>query len=199
MVLEALLDVDLALLNFDIDRADLPLNRTQNIHHLSKASIIRWRKMSNLRGGGSCMLITLYWRRLRCFALTLKTKLSIRLHESMTPKRILNLHLGLNRDVCHKLKIDRRDQARKRKPYRMIISHIKHSVEDVLAQAKGHPHSQSMQKTSPLQYKLNPMSCGPEIVQNNLREQQVQGRKGTDLDVSVCSLFALRMGIKEVQ
>jgi hypothetical protein len=65
----------------------------------------------------------------------------------------------------------------------MIISHIKHSVEDVLPQAKGHPHSQSIQKMSPLQYKLTPMSCGPKIVQNNLREQPVQGRKGTGLDV----------------
>jgi hypothetical protein len=39
-VLEALLDVNLSLLNSDTDSADLPLNRTQNIHHLSKASII---------------------------------------------------------------------------------------------------------------------------------------------------------------
>jgi hypothetical protein len=60
MVLEALLDVDLTLLNSDTDRADLLLNRTQNIHHLSKASIIRWRRRSSLKGGGSCMLITLY-------------------------------------------------------------------------------------------------------------------------------------------
>jgi hypothetical protein len=50
IVLEALLDVDLALLNFDTDSADIPLNRTQNIHHLSKARIILWRRRSNLRG-----------------------------------------------------------------------------------------------------------------------------------------------------
>jgi hypothetical protein len=31
----------------------------------------------------------------------------------------------------------------------MIISHIKHSVEDVLAQEEEHPHSQSIQKMSP--------------------------------------------------
>jgi hypothetical protein len=40
MVLEALLNVDLTLLYFDTDRVDLPLNRIQNIHHLSKANII---------------------------------------------------------------------------------------------------------------------------------------------------------------
>jgi len=60
MVLEALLDVNLALLNFDIDSPDLSLKSTQNIHHLSKASIIRWWRWSSLRGGGSYMLITLY-------------------------------------------------------------------------------------------------------------------------------------------
>lgn len=78
----------------------------------------------------------------------------------------------------------------------MIISHLKHSVEDVLAQAEGHPHSQSVQKTSPLQYKLIPASCGLEIVQNNLREQPVWGREGTNLDMSMCSLIALWMSIK---
>jgi hypothetical protein len=116
------------------------------------------------------MLITLYWRRLRCFALTLKSKLSIRLYESLTPKRILNSHPRLSRDVCHRLKTDLRDQVRKRKPHRMIISHIKYSVEDVFAQAEGHPHSQSIQKMSLFQYKLTSTSCGPEIVQNNLSE-----------------------------
>jgi hypothetical protein len=59
MVLEALLDVNLALLNSDTNSADLSLKGTQNIHHLSKASIIRWRKRSSLRGG-SCIQITRY-------------------------------------------------------------------------------------------------------------------------------------------
>jgi hypothetical protein len=73
----------------------------------------------------------------------------------------------------------------------MIISHLKHNVEDMLAQAKGHPHNQIIQEMSPLQYKLTPTSCGLEIVQNNLLEQQVRGREGTDLDISMCSLIAL--------
>jgi hypothetical protein len=39
----------------------------------------------------------------RCFALTFKSQLSIRLHKSLTPKGILNSHLGLCiLDVCHK-------------------------------------------------------------------------------------------------
>jgi hypothetical protein len=80
----------------------------------------------------------------------------------------------------------------------MIISHLKHSVEDVLAQAEGHPHSQSIKKTSHLQYKLIPTSCGPEIVQNNLREQPIRGREGTNLDMSMCSLIVLWMSIKEL-
>jgi hypothetical protein len=146
IALEALLNVDLALLNSNTDRVDLPLNRTQHIHHLSKTSIIQWRKRSSLRGGGCYMLFILCWRRLRCFVLTLKMKLRIRLHESLTPKRILNTYPGLSRDVCHILKTYLRDQARIRKPCRMIISHIKHSVGDVLAQAEGYPHSQCIQK-----------------------------------------------------
>jgi hypothetical protein len=53
MVLEALLDVNLALLNSDTDSVDLLLKKMQNIHHLSKASIIGWKRWSSLRGGGS--------------------------------------------------------------------------------------------------------------------------------------------------
>jgi hypothetical protein len=48
MVLEALLNINLALLNSNIDSADLSLKSTQNIHHLSKASIIRWRRRRQL-------------------------------------------------------------------------------------------------------------------------------------------------------
>jgi hypothetical protein len=33
---------------------------------------------------------------------------------------------------------------------------------------------------------------------NNLREQAVRGRKGTDFDVSMCSLLALWMSMKEL-
>jgi hypothetical protein len=83
MVLKALLDVNLTLLHSDTNKADLPLNRTQHIHHLRKTNIIQWRR-SSLRGGGYYMLIILSWRRLRSFTLTLKTELSIRLHESLT-------------------------------------------------------------------------------------------------------------------
>jgi hypothetical protein len=61
MVLETLLDIKLALLNFDTDKADLSLNRAgislnrgQGTHNLSKASIMRWRRWCSLRRGGSC-------------------------------------------------------------------------------------------------------------------------------------------------
>jgi hypothetical protein len=139
MVLEALLDVNLALLNFDPDSVDLSLKRTQNIHHLSKASIKRWRRWSCLRGGGSCMLITLYWRRLKCFALTLKSKLSIRLYESLTTKSILNSHLGLNlNNICHRTETNLRDKAHKRKTCRVLVSHLKHGLQNVLAETKMH-------------------------------------------------------------
>jgi len=33
---------------------------------------------------------------------------------------------------------------------------------------------------------------------NNLREQAVQGRKGIDFDMSMCSLLALGMSMKEI-
>jgi hypothetical protein len=139
MVLEALVDVNLALLNSDIDRADLSLRSMQSIHHLSTTSIIRWRRWSSLRGGGSCMLITLYWRRLRCFALTLKPKLSIRLHESLTPKRILNCRLGLSlSNILHRTEIDLRDKTRKRKTCRVLVSHLEHGLQNVLAETERH-------------------------------------------------------------
>jgi len=32
----------------------------------------------------------------------------------------------------------------------MIISHLKHNVENMLAQAKGDPHNQIIQEMSPL-------------------------------------------------
>jgi len=117
MGLEALLDVNLALLNSDTDSPDLSLKSTQNIHHLSKASIIRWRRWSSLRGGSSGILITLYGRRLRCFALALKPKLGIRLHESLTPKKILNSHLGLSlSNIRHRTETDLCDKACKGRP-----------------------------------------------------------------------------------
>jgi len=129
--------------------------------------------------------------RLRSFLLTFMPQLGIRLHECLTPKRIQNSHPWLSTDACHRLKIDLHDQARKRKTGRIIISHLKHNVEDVLAQAEGHPQNQSIQKTSLLQNKLTPTSYGPEIVQNKLYEQPVRGREGTDLGTSMCSLSAL--------
>jgi hypothetical protein len=45
IVLEALLNINLALVNSDTDSADLLLKSTKNIHHLSKASITRWRQL----------------------------------------------------------------------------------------------------------------------------------------------------------
>jgi len=61
MVVEAILDVNLVLLNSDTDSANLSLKSTQNIRHGSKASIIRWRRWSSLRGGGNYMLIIVYY------------------------------------------------------------------------------------------------------------------------------------------
>jgi HJR/Mrr/RecB family endonuclease len=49
MVLETLLDIKLALLNSNIDRAYLPLNRTQFSHNLTISSIIRRRRRRSLR------------------------------------------------------------------------------------------------------------------------------------------------------
>jgi hypothetical protein len=60
MVLETLLDVKLALLHSEVDRANLPLNRThiplnriQRSQNLSKSCIILWRQRSSLRRGSS--------------------------------------------------------------------------------------------------------------------------------------------------
>jgi hypothetical protein len=80
----------------------------------------------------------------------------------------------------------------------VIISHLKHTVEDMLAQAKSHPHRQSIQKLSPLQNKLTPTYFGQQIVQNNLREQLVRVREGNDLDMSMSSLITLWMSIKVI-
>jgi len=107
MVLEALVDINLVLLNLDANSADLSLERTLCLHNMGKSSIIRWRRWSNLKEGGSSMLINLYRRRLRCFTLTFKPKLSIRIHESLTPKRILNTHHGLSlSNVRHRMETD---------------------------------------------------------------------------------------------
>jgi hypothetical protein len=48
-MLEALLDVDLALLNPNTNSAFFSLKRTQNNHNLRKSSIIRWRRWSSMR------------------------------------------------------------------------------------------------------------------------------------------------------
>jgi hypothetical protein len=42
------------------------------------------------------------------------------------------------------------------------------------------------------------MNSGLEIVLNNLREQVLRGRKGTESDVSMCSLLTLWMRMKEI-
>jgi hypothetical protein len=97
------------------------------------------------------MLINLYWRRLRCFALTFKLKLSIGIHESLTPKRILNSHLGLSlSNICHRSETDLHDKARKRKTYRVLVSHLEHGLQNVLAQTERHPHDQGIKKSIPL-------------------------------------------------
>jgi hypothetical protein len=93
--------------------------------------------------------------------LTFIPQLGIRLHKCLTLKRILDSHLGLSRYVCHNMKTELRDQARKWKPYRVIIYHLQHTVEDVPTQAKRHPHTQSIQKFIPLQNKLTTTSYGP--------------------------------------
>jgi hypothetical protein len=83
----------------------------------------------------------------------LKSKLSIRHHESLTTKSILNAHLGLGlSNIRQRMETDLRDKARKRKTYSMLISHLKHDLENVLAEAERHPHDQGVKKSSPLQY-----------------------------------------------
>jgi hypothetical protein len=53
IVLETLLDIELALLNSSTDRIDLPLNRAQCSHNLSISSVIMRRLRSSLRRGSS--------------------------------------------------------------------------------------------------------------------------------------------------
>jgi hypothetical protein len=82
MMLKTLLDVKLALLHSEVDRANLllhrthsPLNRLQGSHNLSKSCIILWRLRSNLRRGSSSRYLKLNWW--RSFILTFMPQLGI--------------------------------------------------------------------------------------------------------------------------
>jgi hypothetical protein len=68
-------------------------------------------------------------------------QMGIRFHESLTAKGVMYPHHRLCRDVYPSLNNELRDQARKRKPCSVFISHLQHKVEDVLTQAKWHPHT----------------------------------------------------------
>jgi hypothetical protein len=56
-------------------------------------------------------------------------------------KGVLNPHHRLARDVYPKLNNEPGDQASKRKSSRVLVSHLQHQIEDVLTQAKEHPHT----------------------------------------------------------
>lgn len=135
MMLETLLDIELALLNLNTDRtnlplnrADIPLKRAQCSHNLSISNIIMRRLRSSLRRGSSCRYLKLNKWRLRSVILTFMPQLGIKLHESLTAKGVLYSHHGLYRDVYLRLNNELRDQASKRKPYSMFISHLHHKV-----------------------------------------------------------------------
>jgi hypothetical protein len=53
----------------------------------------------------------------------------------------------------------------------------------MLAQAKWQPHDNGIQKLSHFLNLITPTNSRPKIVLDNLREQGVQGRKGTDSDI----------------
>jgi hypothetical protein len=63
---------------------------------------------------------------------TFESQLGIRLHESLTAKRILYPHHWLGRDVYPRLNNKPGDQTCKREPGRMLFSHLQHQIEDVL-------------------------------------------------------------------
>jgi hypothetical protein len=132
MVLETLLNSDIDGFDLPLNRVGILLNKTQCSHNLSISSIIRRRLRSSLRRGSSCRWLKLNWKKLWSFSLTFIPQLGIRLHKCLTPKRILNFHYELSRDVGHNLKTNLREQARERKTCSMIISHLKQCVEDVL-------------------------------------------------------------------
>jgi hypothetical protein len=73
--------------------------------------------------------------------LTFKPQLGIRLHESLTAKGVLYPHHRLDRDIYPRMNNKSGDQATKREPYRVLVSHLQHQIEDVLTQAKGHPQT----------------------------------------------------------
>jgi hypothetical protein len=95
---------------------------------------------------------------------TFESQLGIRLHESLTAKRILNLLHRLGRDIYPRLNNELRDQTRKRKPSSVLISGLEHNREDMLAQAKRQPYNQGIKELSPLQNKLTSTDSRPEIV-----------------------------------
>jgi hypothetical protein len=64
--------------------------------------------------------------------MTFKSQLVIRLHESLTAKRILYPHHWLGRDVYPKLNNQLGDQTCKREPDRVLVSHLQHQIKDVL-------------------------------------------------------------------
>jgi hypothetical protein len=130
--------------------------------------------------------------------MTFKLQLGVRLHESLTGKRVLNPHHQLGRDIYPRLNNELCDQAHKRKTSRVLISGLEHNREDVLVQAKRQPYSQGIKELSPFQNKLTSANSRPEIVQDNFCEYAVGGRKNTYLDLSMSSLVTLWMSMKEV-
>jgi hypothetical protein len=77
------------------------------------------------------------WRR-SYFLLILNAQLSIRFHHCMLPKGILGLLFWLHSwNVKNKLQANPCDKARKWETCLMLITHLKHSKHNVLAEVKG--------------------------------------------------------------
>jgi hypothetical protein len=61
-------------------------------------------------------------------------------------------------EICHDLKTDLSDQTPKRQTRVLLIANLKHSVQDVLAQAKRSLHHNGIEKGGLLESKLTPTS-----------------------------------------
>jgi len=107
---------------------------------------------------------------------TFKSQLSIRLHESMTAKRILYPHHRLGRDVYLRLNNKPGDQTCKRKPGRMLVSHLQHQIEDVLKQKgiliQGSYKNWALFKTSSLLRAMGHRLCSIIFASSRCREEK---------------------------
>jgi hypothetical protein len=129
--------------------------------------------------------------------LTFMPQLGIRLHQGLIAEGLLDLHLGLSRDIWARLHNNLRNQAAKRKTSSILISGLQHDIKNILARAEWQCHNDGIQELSLLLDQITPPDSRPEIVLDNLREQAVRGRKSIDSDFGR-SLFTLRYSMKEL-